>query len=329
MRRASAAPGKTRDSNIEQLITQYGVYIVALLIFVGELGVPTGIPAEIALLIAGSYGVHSFSGLIGAVALVVAADMAGTTTIHLISRTGGTRLLSRVMSRFGKQSEETIDRWRGRLGGRDVMVVGVGRMLPLVRMYISIGAGLLRIPLRDFVIGAFPGAVVWAGIPIVFGYYLHTDVQRFAVEYATVSHLIFMVLPTLSLTALTMWWVRRGHTRWSQLRRGRSAVGILIASAAFVILVRTLILHREILIDGIAVLSRSTPETWIIALAAVALALLTISFNDLRIAYQRRNWATPGTHEAVAELATTAVWLALVISTGSIAMLLITHFALF
>ncbi len=302
---------------------------MALLIFVGELGIPTGIPAEIALLVAGSYGVHSFSGLIAAVVLVVAADMLGTISIHLLSRTGGSRLLNHVLERFGRRSEETIDRWRDRLGGRDLMVVGIGRMLPLVRMYISIGAGLLRIRVRDFVIGAFPGAVVWVGTPIVLGYYLHADVQRFAVEYATISHLIFMVLPTLSLAAIAMWWVRRGHTRWSQLRRGRSAAGILIASAAFVILVRTIVLHHELIFNGLQAIPDSLLSTWIIALAAAALALLTLSFNDLRVSYQRRKWAQPISNEAAAELATTAVWLALVIGTATIAMLIVINFPLF
>ena len=318
-----------RSAIIEQLITQYGVYIVALLIFVGELGIPTGIPAEIALLVAGSYGVHSFTGLVGAVALVVAADLLGTITLHLVARTGGSRLLNKVMQRFGRRSEETVDRWRDRMGGHDLVVVGIGRSLPLVRMYFSIGAGLLRIRFRDFVLGAFPGALIWAGTPIVLGYYLHGDVQRFAVEYATISHLIFMVLPTLSIAALAMWWVRRGHTRWSKLRRGRSAVGILIASAAIVILVRTIILHGDLLVEGIEVVQHVALTTWLIALGAAALALLALSFNDLRIAYQRRNWKQPSNNEASAELATTAVWLALVIGTGSIAILIITHYALF
>lgn len=305
------------------------MYVVALLIFVGELGVPTGIPAEIALLIAGSYGVHSFSELVGAVALIVSADMLGTITIHLVARTGGSRLLDRVLVRFGKRSEETISRWRGRLGGHDLVVVGVGRMLPLVRMYFSIGAGLLRISFREFVIGAFPGAIVWAGTPIVLGYYLHSDVQRFAVQYATISHLIFLVLPTLSLSAIAMWWVRRGHTRWSQLRRGRSAAGILVASSAFVILVRTIIFHGDIIAKSIAEIPQSVLTTWIVALGMAAIALLTVSFNDLRVAYRRRNWRRPVSHEAAAEVATTAVWLALVVGTGSIAILIITHYALF
>src|SRR5690606_25978829 len=113
---------------------------------------------ELALLIAGSYGVHSFSELVFAVTLIVVADMAGTTTLHLVARTGGSHLLNRILLKFGKRSEETIARWRARLGGRDIIAVAVGRMLPLVRMYISIGAGLLQIRLRDFLAGSLPGA---------------------------------------------------------------------------------------------------------------------------------------------------------------------------
>ena len=299
------------------------------MIFFGELGVPTGIPAEIALLIAGSYGVHSFSGLIFAIGLVVVADVAGTTTLHLVSRTGGSRLLNRLLTRFGKRSEETIAKWRARLGGRDIVVVAVGRMLPLVRMYISIGAGLLQTRLRDFVGGAVVGALVWSGIPIILGYYLHGDVQQFADNYATISHLIFVILPALTLSVLIMWWVRRGHTRWVQLRRGRSATGIITSSVAVVILVRALVFNTDVIQNGLAALHHTVLTTWSIALAAVAIALLSVSFNDLRVAFRQRNRQHPVSHEAVQELTTTIVWLALVISAGAFIFLITSHYALF
>ena len=315
----------TWSREIEQLVTQYGVYIVALLIFFGELGVPTGIPSEIALLVAGSYGVHSFSGLIFAILLIVVADAAGTTTLHLVSRTGGSRLLNRLLERFGKRSEETIGRWRFRLGGRDVVVVGVGRTLPLVRMYISIGAGLLQIRLRDFISGELVGATIWAGTPLVLGYFFRDNVQKFTESYATISHLFVVILPALSLSFLIMWWVRRGSTRWARLRRGRSATGIITASIAVVILIRALLLNTDVIKSGLVALHHTILTTWAIALAAVAVALLSVSFNDLRVAYRRRNVS----HEAVEELTTTIVWLALVIGAGAFIFLITSHYALF
>jgi membrane protein DedA with SNARE-associated domain len=305
------------------------VYIVALLIFFGELGVPTGIPAELALLIAGSYGVHSFSGLIFAIGVVVVADVSGTTTLYFVSRTGGSRLLNRVLKRFGKRSEETIGKWRSRLGGRDSVVVAVGRMLPLVRMYISIGAGLLQIRYRDFVGGAVIGALVWSGIPIALGYYFHSDVQEFADNYTTLSHLLFVILPALTLSVLIMWWVRRGHTRWLRLRRGRSATGIITASVAVVILIRALIFNTDIVTSGLTALHHSVLATWSIALAAVAVALLSVSFHDLRVAFRQRNQQGNAAHEAAQELTTTIIWLALVISAGAFIFLITSHYALF
>jgi membrane-associated protein len=299
------------------------------MIFFGELGLPTGIPSEIALLIAGSYGVHSFSGLIFAIGLVALADVAGTTTLHLVSRTGGSRLLNRLLDRFGKRSEETIGKWRSRLGGQDVAVVAVGRMLPLVRMYISIGAGLLQIRFRDFVGGAVIGALIWGGTPIALGYFFQGNVQQFTENYATLSHLIFVILPALTLSILVMWWVRRGHTRWVQLRRGRSATGIITASIAVVILIRALIFNTDIVSSGLAALHHTILTTWSIGLAAVAVALLSVSFNDLRITFRQRNRPQAATHEAVQELTTTIIWLALVVSAGAFIFLITSHYALF
>src|SRR5262249_13189385 len=70
-------------------VVSHGVPLVALLVFITELGVPTGIPFEVALLLAGATAVHSLQGLVTAVAIVALADLAGTTTLFLIRRSGG------------------------------------------------------------------------------------------------------------------------------------------------------------------------------------------------------------------------------------------------
>ena len=85
--------------SILPLIAQYGVFIVALLILVGELGVPTGVPAELALLLTGAYAVHSLKGLVGAILLISLADIVGTMTLHMAARTGGASILQRLMKR--------------------------------------------------------------------------------------------------------------------------------------------------------------------------------------------------------------------------------------
>ena len=141
------------------LIAQYGVLVVALIIFAGEVGIPTLVPGEIAILIAGSQVVHSVPQLIGTMLLFGTVDIIACSTIHLASRTGGNRLLLRLLRKVQPhhdRHEEVIEGWRRRLGGRDQLVVFVTRLIPLFRLYASITTGLIRIRFRHFVGGAVP-----------------------------------------------------------------------------------------------------------------------------------------------------------------------------
>jgi hypothetical protein len=76
------------DTTILSLIAHYGLPLVALIVCAGELGFPTGVPVEIALLLTGAYAIHSVPMLLVGVILVAAADLLGTTSLHLIMRTG-------------------------------------------------------------------------------------------------------------------------------------------------------------------------------------------------------------------------------------------------
>jgi len=91
------------ESSILPLILHYGVPLVALMLFAGEIGIPTGIPMEITLLLAGAYAVHSLPELLFGLALVTVADLSGTTLLHLVARTGGVRLLTRLLHRHAAQ----------------------------------------------------------------------------------------------------------------------------------------------------------------------------------------------------------------------------------
>jgi membrane protein DedA with SNARE-associated domain len=201
-------------------VVSHGVPLVALLVFITELGVPTGIPFEIALLLAGATTVHSLQGLVTAVAIVALADLAGTTTLFLIGRSGGRGLGTRLLCRLGAM--EAIERWRGRVGvspRRNVAIVVGGRLLPLARMPFTATVGLLRMPFRQFLVGAAPGAILWAGVPLVLGYLLRYRVQTVIDPIERVHHLGVFVIPAIVVVVIVTLVVRA-------LRRPRgTAVG--------------------------------------------------------------------------------------------------------
>jgi membrane protein DedA with SNARE-associated domain len=201
-------------------VVDHGVPLVALLVFVTELGVPTGIPFEVALLLAGATAVHSLQGLVAAVAVVALADLAGTTTLFLIGRSGGRSLGTRILCRLGAM--EAIERWRGRVGNsarKNVAIVVGGRLLPLARMPFTMAVGLLRLPTRHFLVGAAPGAVLWAGVPLVVGYLLRYRVHAVIAPIERINHLGVFALPAIVAVVIVTLIVRG-------LRRSRGgAVG--------------------------------------------------------------------------------------------------------
>src|SRR6478735_333982 len=194
--------------SILPLIAQYGVFIVALLILVGELGVPTGVPAELALLLTGAYAVHSLKGLAGAILLIALADVIGTMALHMAARTGGASILQRLMKRHESDGPTSLDRWRSKLGKNDIVMVAGIRMLPMVRMYITIAAGLFRMRKRDFILGATPAALVWVGIPVALGYAFRTNVSLLTDRYSSASHVILFASPMLGVSIAAFVWLR-------------------------------------------------------------------------------------------------------------------------
>src|SRR5581483_7606399 len=113
------------------LIAHYGILIVVLIIYGGEIGLPTLIPGEIAILITASQVIHSVPQLIAVWLLFGIVDVLGCTSIHGACRTKGNRVLLRLL-RFiqpdNNRQEEIIAGWRRRLGGRDKAVVFVTRL---------------------------------------------------------------------------------------------------------------------------------------------------------------------------------------------------------
>jgi membrane protein DedA with SNARE-associated domain len=310
------------DTTVLTLIAHYGVPIVALLVFASELGLPTGVPVRIALLLTGAYAIHSLPALLAGVILVTAACIFGTTSLHLIMRTGGVRLMDRLLARHREKAEQTMSRWQARLAGRDTVLVFIGRLLPLVRTYVTIGTGLLRIRLRSFIFGAAPAALIWSGVPMVAGFIVREDVQAFQARYASVSHVALALMPVAGLCTGLILWTRSGHSVSACLRRGRSGLGFVAALATTGYLIMVFWKNAWMLERGSGILPQPFVTLWIAALAALALLLLVFAYGDFRASFPqspRRRFYTRGSLIANELIATTA-WLTVLLAIGAIAL---------
>jgi membrane protein DedA with SNARE-associated domain len=188
------------------LILQDGLFVVALLIFVGQLGVPIGVPAELLLVLAGSYAVHSVAALLAGLCLLATADVLGSVALFLLARRGGAGLVARIAGRRRGAHRASSPRWQDRLHSRGV--VFLVRSLPLVRIYGAVGSGLVRTRTRDYLAGAVPAGLLWAGAPLTLGFLLREHVAGIAAGYPTGILSLVAVVPGLVMTFVV---VRR---RW-------------------------------------------------------------------------------------------------------------------
>jgi membrane protein DedA with SNARE-associated domain len=257
--------------------------------------------------------------LISGLILIAIADLCGTMTLFMAIRTGGVRLLAIIRRRAGADpgSDDVFMRLRRRLHGRDSLAVFVGRLLPLVRMPVTICAGLARMPPRAFVAGAAPAGAIWAGLPVALGYAFRDHVHGIAERYTSVSHVLILLSPAIGLIVAAVTWVRRGGTPWARVRRGRALVGLAVAAATAVYLLpiaREELDRRPVPV----VLPEPVREFWLAALAGLAIALLSVAIVDVRYARALRQTHLPGDRELMTESAIMTIWISLVVAIGMV-----------
>jgi membrane protein DedA with SNARE-associated domain len=99
---------------------------------------------------------------------------------------------------------ELADRWFTRYG---LLAVLIGRVLPVIRTYISFPAGLARVRLEPFAVLTFVGALPWCAMLALAGFWLGSNWTRISrpIEVAAV------VIAIGVLAALVVW-VWRGRS---------------------------------------------------------------------------------------------------------------------
>lgn len=140
------------------LIDKTGYVGVFVLSLVESAGIP--VPSEVVLPFSGFL---AYSGRFSFVAVVIIATLAnyfGSVILFLIGKSGGRWLIEKY-GRFlliSRHDLEIGDKWFYKHGAK---VAFWGRLLPVVRTFISLPAGMARMDFRKFSIYTLAGAFPW------------------------------------------------------------------------------------------------------------------------------------------------------------------------
>jgi membrane protein DedA with SNARE-associated domain len=138
-----------------------GVFVLTML---GSACIP--IPSEATMLFAGFKVSDGDLTLVGVIAAGVAGELIGCCIAYAAGYYGRIELLERnKLIHIDRKRLDWADSWFQRHGD---ITVFVGRLLPLVRAFISLPAGVAEMPLRRFLPLTAAGSVIWlSGLTLI------------------------------------------------------------------------------------------------------------------------------------------------------------------
>ena len=171
-------------------------------------------------------GVLAYQGHINLAQVIIVgslAELAGSYASYYVGRRGG-RPLVHKLGRYVLVTESDVSRAERFLEGRGGWAVSVGRMLPFVRAFTSIVAGLVRLPAIRFGILSLIGTVIYATALSSIGYALGSTWESVN-KGLTVAGYVLFALIVIAIVGFVFYRLRQ-FRREDQLRRSGSGSGV-------------------------------------------------------------------------------------------------------
>jgi membrane protein DedA with SNARE-associated domain len=195
-----ASISDTVVNEIAHLVREGGLPGIFVLMALSSACIP--IPSEVVMLFAGfavadpgqSASQHHLT-LVGVILVGLAGTMVGSWVAYAVGRGGRLELLERHGAKLhmGPAQIQRADRWFKRYGDPAVLF---GRVIPVIRAFVSLPAGVAKMPLGRFTVFSLIGATPWVVALTLAGYAAGgnwTSVRK-GFEYVTYAILVLIVL---------------------------------------------------------------------------------------------------------------------------------------
>jgi len=180
-----------------------GLPAVFVLMAIGSACIP--LPSEVVMLFAGfavadpdSSGAHHHLTMVGIVLAGLLGTLVGSWIAYAVGRAGRLELLERHghLVHMGPRQIDRSDRWFQRYGQSAVLF---GRMVPLVRAFVSLPAGIARMPVGRFTVLTLLGSIPWVLALAIVGRAVGSDWTsvRQGFEYVDYTLVALLVLGIL------------------------------------------------------------------------------------------------------------------------------------
>jgi membrane protein DedA with SNARE-associated domain len=195
---------------------------LALVIFAFVQACCIPISSEITLGFAGvlAYGGHLNLALVIIVGIL--GELAGSFVAYGVGRKAGRGAVERYR-KYVLMTRKDVDRVERFFDGRGAWAVALARIIPLVRAFAGLVAGLVEVPVAPFALFNVIGTAVWVTALSLAGYAVGNDWTKASKNFSHASDLLALVV-ILALVVLVL------H-KWHQIRKERKADAAADAAA--------------------------------------------------------------------------------------------------
>ncbi|MCA1587634.1 MAG: DedA family protein [Chloroflexi bacterium] len=150
-------------------------------------------------------------------AFATAGSVVGAVVGYAIGAWGGRPVLDRWGRYVGIGSEDLdrADRWFDRWGS---WAVFLGRMVPLVRTFVSYPAGISRMPMGRFLLFSTLGSLPWNLALITAGFVVGENYPRIEATIKPYEYLIYAVILVAAVALVARWYLGKRRRRGAALR---------------------------------------------------------------------------------------------------------------
>ncbi|MGL5328273.1 MAG: DedA family protein [Peptostreptococcaceae bacterium] len=176
---------------IEEFILNYGLISIFLIVALEYANAP--LPSEIVLPVVGFMALEFDMNLILVIITSILGGVFGSIINYYLGQKFGNPLISYVIKKYPKVKTSVKEsyRWLNKYGKISVML---SRLVPLARTFISIIAGVTKVPLVEFVLYSTIGISVWNVFLILLGYIVGDNANLIAQTLSKYSVMIGLVL---------------------------------------------------------------------------------------------------------------------------------------
>lgn len=196
-------------------IANHGYLAVLLLMVVAACCIP--IPSEATMLFGGALTTSAFVASVAsgahrldlvAVGFVgTAGDLVGASIAYWVGRLGGRPLVER-WGRYVRLRTHELDRAQAFFEGRGEVTVLVARVIPFIRAFISLPAGVARMGYGRFIVFSALGSLPWTFSLAVAGHLIGRHWKGVVHAFLPVT----VAIAAVALVALA-WWLARRYRR--------------------------------------------------------------------------------------------------------------------